>query len=108
MSDVHPESGASGPENAPVGHAHDQDHEQEHEHDDVVSGHGHRRGGDHDHQHPTGLKGFVLSLFGTHSHDAADSVDSALEASAEGIRAVKISLRPPRVGLCVWLKLMRR
>ncbi len=27
-----------------------------------------------------------------HSHDAADSVDSALESSAEGIRAVKISL----------------
>ncbi len=94
MSDVHPESGHSGPEHAPVGHDQDQDHEQahEHEHDDVVSGHGHRRGDDHDHQHPTGLKGFVLSLFGTHSHEAADSVDSALEASAEGIRAVKISL----------------
>ena len=27
-----------------------------------------------------------------HSHDAADSVDSALESSAIGIRAVKISL----------------
>ena len=27
-----------------------------------------------------------------HSHDAADSVDAALEASAEGIRAVKVSL----------------
>ena len=47
---------------------------------------------DHDHQHPSGLKGFVLSLFRPHSHDAADSVDSALEASTEGIRAVKISL----------------
>src|SRR5665647_2263411 len=56
------------------------------------AGHGHGSGGDHDHQHPLGLKGFVLSLFGTHSHDAADSVDSALEASTEGIRAVKISL----------------
>jgi len=38
------------------------------------------------------MRGFVLSLFRPHSHDAADSVDSALEASAEGIRAVKISL----------------
>jgi Co/Zn/Cd efflux system component len=38
------------------------------------------------------VKGFVLSLFRPHSHDAADSVDSALEASTEGIRAVKISL----------------
>lgn len=27
-----------------------------------------------------------------HSHDSADSVDSALESSARGIRAVKISL----------------
>jgi len=95
MSDVHPESGHSDPEDAPVEHAHGQDHEHEHDHehdDDEASGDGHRRGGGHDHQHPTGLKGFVLSLLGTHSHDAADSVDSALEASAEGIRAVKISL----------------
>jgi cation diffusion facilitator family transporter len=34
----------------------------------------------------------VLSIFRPHSHDAAGSVDSALEASAEGIRTVKISL----------------
>ena len=90
MSDLHPESGHCDPEHAPVEPAQDQDHQVEH--DGEVSGHGHRRGGGHDHQHPTGLKGFVLSLLGTHSHDAADSVDSALEASAEGIRAVKISL----------------
>ena len=32
------------------------------------------------------------SLFVPHSHDAADSVDDALEASYQGIRAVKISL----------------
>ncbi|MFD0661213.1 cation diffusion facilitator family transporter [Thermocatellispora tengchongensis] len=31
-------------------------------------------------------------LFTPHSHDAADSVDDALEASGEGIRALKISL----------------
>ena len=34
----------------------------------------------------------MLSVFAPHSHDSADSVDSALEASAQGIRAVKISL----------------
>lgn len=34
----------------------------------------------------------MWSVFGPHSHDAADSVDSALEGSAQGIRAVKISL----------------
>jgi cation diffusion facilitator family transporter len=34
----------------------------------------------------------VVSLIRPHSHDAAESMDSALEASAEGVRAVKISL----------------
>jgi len=34
----------------------------------------------------------VTQLFVPHSHDAADSVDTALESSATGIRAVKISL----------------
>jgi cation diffusion facilitator family transporter len=39
-----------------------------------------------------GLKGFLRGLFVPHSHDAADSVDDALEASRQGVRAVKISL----------------
>lgn len=34
----------------------------------------------------------MLSIVRPHSHDSADSVDEALEASAEGIRALKISL----------------
>lgn len=34
----------------------------------------------------------MLSVFRPHSHDSADAVDSALEGSAQGIRAVKISL----------------
>ncbi|MFE7796374.1 cation diffusion facilitator family transporter [Nocardia sp. NPDC057440] len=34
----------------------------------------------------------LREIFAPHSHDAADSVDDALEASAVGIRAVKISL----------------
>lgn len=55
-------------------------------HDHPDHGHG------HDHEHLTGIRGFLTDLFRPHSHDAADSVDSALEASAEGIRAVKISL----------------
>ena len=53
--------------------------------------HSHEHSPDH-HEDPGGLKGFVLSIFRPHSHDAADSVDSALESSVEGIRAVKISL----------------
>lgn len=49
----------------------------------------------HGHTHGHGPKGFrsaVREVFSPHSHDAADSVDDALESSAIGIRAVKISL----------------
>lgn len=63
--------------------------------DGHAEGHGGHREhhDDHDaHDHPGGLRGFVTSLFRPHSHDAADSVDEALESSAQGIRAVKISL----------------
>lgn len=59
--------------------------------------HTHDHGHDHGHDHPGGLLGWLGGLFRPHSHDAADSVDSALESSAQGIRAVKISL----VGLAV-------
>ncbi|HXG39452.1 MAG TPA: hypothetical protein VNJ28_00785, partial [Candidatus Limnocylindrales bacterium] len=31
-------------------------------------------------------------MFAPHSHDAADSIDGALEASEQGIRAVQVSL----------------
>ncbi len=50
--------------------------------------------GDHDHQHehPKGVRGVVMQIFAPHSHDATDSVDNALESSAIGIRAVRISL----------------
>ncbi len=52
--------------------------------------HAHSHG--HDHHHPHGLRGAIKEVFAPHSHDSADSVDSALESSAAGIRAVKISL----------------
>lgn len=55
---------------------------------------GHRPGHDHDHDHEhshRGLRGAARELFRPHGHDAADSVDSALEASERGIRVVKIS-----------------
>ncbi|OJZ76225.1 hypothetical protein BRW65_02040 [Mycobacterium paraffinicum] len=45
----------------------------------------------HDHVHAHGIRGLVGQLR-PHSHDAADNVDTALESSAIGIRAVKISL----------------
>ncbi|WP_439591882.1 cation diffusion facilitator family transporter [Microbacterium sp.] len=68
-----------------------------HEHDDTHPHHEHDHGGhDHshgrDHSHPSGFKGFVYGLFVPHSHDAADSIDDAMEANSSGIRALKISL----------------
>jgi len=51
---------------------------------------------DHDHHdhhgHPSGLRGFLHGLFVPHSHDAADSIDDAMQASSAGIRALKTSL----------------
>ncbi|MDT0276215.1 cation diffusion facilitator family transporter [Blastococcus goldschmidtiae] len=52
----------------------------------------HDHDGHHDHEHRGGVRSWVSGLFHPHSHDAADSIDSALESSAQGIRAVKISL----------------
>jgi len=57
-----------------------------------VTGHGHSHGHGHDHRHSGGVRGAIREIFAPHSHDSADSVDDALEASEIGIRAVKISL----------------
>lgn len=48
----------------------------------------------HDHRHDHGgrLRAALHEIFAPHSHDTADSVDSAMASSAKGIRAVKISL----------------
>jgi cation diffusion facilitator family transporter len=57
---------------------------------------GHSHGDDHDHGHDHGDRGGILAwlrhLLRPHSHDAGDKVDAAMEASAEGIRALWISL----------------
>ncbi len=53
---------------------------------------GHDHGLDHGHDHPKGLRAAIKEIFAPHSHDASDSIDGALESSAAGIRAVKISL----------------
>lgn len=54
---------------------------------------GHDHGDAHRHErYRSGALGVVRRLIAPHSHDAADSVDSALESSAKGVRAVKISL----------------
>lgn len=60
-------------------------HEHPHDHD---APHGHQ----HPHEHPSGVRGVLHGLFVPHTHDASDSIDDALEASAAGVRALKISL----------------
>jgi cation diffusion facilitator family transporter len=50
---------------------------------------------DHDHEHGVvarSLRHRLAHSLRPHSHDAADSLDAALESSAHGIRAVKLSL----------------
>jgi cation diffusion facilitator family transporter len=74
-------------EAASGGHRHGDEpgHGHRHEH-----GHGHGHG--HGHDHDKGLVGAVRGIFTPHSHDAADSIDNALEGSVQGVRAVKVSL----------------
>jgi cation diffusion facilitator family transporter len=56
-------------------------------------GHGHAHGHGHSHEGRGGRFGAALrEVFAPHSHHASDSNDGALESSAAGIRAVKISL----------------
>jgi cation diffusion facilitator family transporter len=68
---------------------------EDHPHDSAVHAqhdHDHDHDHDHGHSHPTGIRGFFYGLFVPHTHDAADSIDDALEASSQGVRALKISL----------------
>lgn len=74
--------------NEPVVHDHTHPHGHNHPH---THPNGNDHGGD-DHSHPTGIKGFLHGLFVPHTHDSADSIDDALEASTQGVRALKISL----------------
>ncbi|MFI9612566.1 cation diffusion facilitator family transporter [Streptomyces sp. NPDC052023] len=47
---------------------------------------------EHDHHSPTGLRHRLGHLLTPHSHDTAGKVDSALESSARGMRALWVSL----------------
>jgi cation diffusion facilitator family transporter len=63
-------------------------HDEHAGHSEPAHGHGH----DHADRHSGGIRAFALSLLRPHSHDAADSVDAALEASREGMTALKVSV----------------
>src|SRR5690242_16619894 len=52
----------------------------------------HAHGHGHVHASRPGVTGRLRHVLRPHSHDAADTVDAAMEASAEGIRALWISL----------------
>ena len=96
--DVHP--AASGTGRAASGAVHDHDRPPHHDH--------HGRGDEHDHEHDHGhghghghgttrtarasLGHWLSELAGSHSHDAADQVDTALEADRDGRRAMYASL----------------
>jgi cation diffusion facilitator family transporter len=52
----------------------------------------HAHGHGHVHASRPGVMGRLRHVLRPHSHDAADTVDAAMEASAEGIRALWVSL----------------
>ena len=61
--------------------------------DDDQIGYHDDSGHPHDHSHgDSGIRGHFRGFFAPHSHDAKDSLDQALEASGDGIRAVAVSL----------------
>src|SRR5262245_1735831 len=63
-------------------------------HHPLVEPHAHHHHDGHQHRDKRvhhGLRAAVSDVFRPHSHDAADSVDTELEASTQGIRAVKVS-----------------
>ena len=66
-----------------------------HDHDHDGPGRGHDHGEHehgHDHRHGSGLLAGLARRVRPHSHDVADKVDAAMEASAEGLWALWISL----------------
>ena len=60
-------------------HDHEHDHGEDHEHG-------------HHHDREAGILARVMHVVRPHSHEAADKVDAAMEASAEGMRALWISV----------------
>lgn len=81
------------------GHGHPHGHGQSHAHaprSEQGHEHGHGHGHSHPHPHhphsPTGLRHRLTHLLKPHSHETADKLDSALESSARGMRALWVSL----------------
>ncbi|GAA4336998.1 cation diffusion facilitator family transporter [Streptomyces venetus] len=101
MSDRHDHSHGHGDADHPHGHGHGDGghghgHQYEgHVHEHAGHGHGHGDHGHEGHAHghsPDGLRHRLSHLLTPHSHETADKVDSALESSARGMRALWVSL----------------
>ena len=88
MTQPHP--GAGGHERGSE-HEHERGPEHQNGHE-PEPGRGHEHEHEHEHEHQPGVLARVRHLVRPHSHEAADKVDAAMEASAEGIRALWISL----------------
>ncbi|WP_030177683.1 cation diffusion facilitator family transporter [Streptomyces sp. NRRL S-813] len=73
------------------------DRHHPHDHDANGHGHGHNHSRDHAHPHPhshasASLRHRLRHVLTPHSHETADKLDSALESSARGMRALWVSL----------------
>ncbi|MGV9346020.1 cation diffusion facilitator family transporter [Streptomyces spiralis] len=75
------------------------DRHHPHDHDDNGHGHGHHHDHSRDHAHPhphshasASLRHRLRHVLTPHSHETADKLDSALESSARGMRALWVSL----------------
>ncbi|MEU6218550.1 cation diffusion facilitator family transporter [Streptomyces sp. NPDC047022] len=79
----------------PVSHEHEgHEHSHSHGHGDgrLRHGHGHEHPHDHGPGHRHGLLSRLRHILTPHSHETADKLDSALESSARGMRALWVSL----------------
>jgi cation diffusion facilitator family transporter len=88
----------SHPETARHDHGHPH-HEHHRDNDDHDHDHGHQHDHEHDHDRPPFAR--LRHLLRPHSHDTADQVDATLEASAEGMRTLWISLAVLGATACV-------
>lgn len=80
------------PRRAHHDHEHNHDHDHDHDHGSAVGPRPHDHAHGHGHPHRGGPIGALRHVFVPHTHDAADSIDDAMEASRQGVRALWVSL----------------
>ncbi|WP_391858806.1 cation diffusion facilitator family transporter [Streptomyces rhizosphaerihabitans] len=91
----HEDTNGPGQHSHETGHTHGHGHTQAHPHAHSPGRphpHPHPRSRPRGHTHPRGLGSRLRHLLTPHSHETADKLDSALESSARGMRALWVSL----------------